>query len=46
MSISMRSLEETWKNLINFFKYYDKEITEYAPDEIEFNRICRVWSNA
>ena len=30
------------KNLKNFFKYYDKEITEYAPDDINFNRICKV----
>ena len=45
MSISMRSLEETWKNLINFFKYYDKEITEYAPDTIELKGISRVWNN-
>ena len=26
----------------NFSKYYDKEITEYARDDVDFNRICRV----
>ena len=36
---------DPWENLMNFLKYYVKEITEYAPDEIEFNRICRVWNN-
>ena len=30
----------------NFFKYYDKEITEYVVDDIDFNRICRVNNNA
>ena len=34
-----------WKNRKNFFKYYDKEITEYAPDDIDFNRISRVNNN-
>ena len=34
-----------WKNRKNFFIYYDKEITEYAPDDIDFNRICRVDNN-
>ena len=34
-----------WKNRKNFFIYYDKEITEYAPDDIDFNRICRVNNN-
>ena len=30
-----------WKNRKNFFLYYDKVIiTEYAPDGIDFNRIC------
>ena len=31
-----------WKNRKNFFIYYDKVITEYAPDDIDFNRICQV----
>ena len=31
-----------WKNPKNFFIYYDKVITEYAPDDIDFNRICQV----
>ena len=31
-----------WKNRKNFSKYYDKEITEYARDDVDFNRICRV----
>ena len=35
-----------WKNMKNFFKYYDKEITEYVVDDIDFNRICRVNNNA
>ena len=30
-----------WKNRKNVFKYYDRKITEYAPDDINFNRICR-----
>ena len=30
------------KNQKNFFIYYDKEITEYVPDDVDFNRICRV----
>ena len=34
-----------WKNRKSFFKYYDKEITEYAPDDIDFNRISRVNNN-
>ena len=35
-----------WKNRKNFLKYYDKEITEYVLDDIDFNRICRVNNNA
>ena len=31
-----------WKNRKNFSKYYDNEITEYAPDDVDINRICRV----
>ena len=31
-----------WKNRKNFFIYYDKVITEYAPDDIDFNGICQV----
>ena len=31
-----------WKNQENFFIFYDKEITEYGPDDINFNRISRV----
>ena len=34
-----------WKNRKNIFIYYDKEITEYAPDDKDFNRICRVNNN-
>ena len=30
-----------WKNLKNFFISYNKVITECAPDDIAFNRICR-----
>lgn len=29
-----------WKNRKNFFKYYDKEIVQYASDDIAFNKIC------
>ena len=36
---------DCWKNWKNFFIYYDKEITGYALDEINFNRICRVNNN-
>ena len=31
-----------WKNRKSFFIYYDKVITEYAPDDIDFNRICLI----
>ena len=31
-----------WENRINPSKYYEKELTEYAPGDIEFNRIGRV----
>ena len=31
-----------WKNQRNYFIYYDKVITEYAPYDIHFNRICQV----
>ena len=34
-----------WKNRKNFFKFYDKEITEYAPHDIDFNKISRVNNN-
>ena len=34
-----------WKNQKNFFVFYDKEITEYAPDNIDFNGIFRVINN-
>ena len=34
-----------WKNRKNFFKYYDKEITEYVSEDIDFQRICRVNNN-
>ena len=34
-----------WKNRKNFFKYYDKEITEYVSEDIDFKRICRVNNN-
>ena len=30
-----------WRNRKNFHIYYDKEIKEYAPDDIDFNKICR-----
>ena len=33
---------DCWKNQKRFFIYYDKIITEYAPDDIDFNIICRV----
>ena len=31
-----------WKNWKSLFKYYDSEVTKYAPDDIDFHRICRV----
>ena len=31
-----------WKNWKNIFIFYDKEIAKYAPDDIDFNRFCRV----
>ena len=34
-----------WKNRKNFFIYYDKKITEYALDDIDFNKVCRVNNN-
>ena len=34
-----------WENRKIFLKYYDREITEYAPDDKDFNRICRVNNN-
>ena len=34
----MRLLEKSKK----LFIYYDNTITEYAPDDIDFNRICQV----
>ena len=37
--IFRRGCCKKWKS---FFKYYDKEVTEYATGDIEFNRICRV----
>ena len=30
-----------WKNRKNFFKFYDKNIIEFAPDDVEFNKICQ-----
>ena len=30
-----------WKNRKNFFKFYGKEITEYASEDIDFNRTCK-----
>ena len=30
------------KNQEKLFIYYDKVITEYAQDDIDFNRICQV----
>ena len=30
--------------IFNFFRFYSKGITEYAPYEIEFNRTCQ-WFN-
>ena len=41
----MRSLKESWKNRKNVFIYYDKEIAEYVPDDLDFNRICKVNNN-
>ena len=34
-----------WKNRKNVFIYYDKEIAEYVPNDIDFNRICKVNNN-
>ena len=34
-----------WKNHKNLFKFYDKEIIEYASEDIDFNKICRVNNN-
>ena len=34
-----------WKNWKNFFKFYDKEITEYASGDINFNRFCKANNN-
>ena len=33
------------KNRKNFFKSYVKEITEYASEDIDFNRICKANNN-
>ena len=33
---------DRWKNRKNLFIFYDKVITTYAPDDIDFNRICQV----
>ena len=42
----MRLLEKAvGKTGKNFFIHYDKEITEYVPDDIDFNTICRVNNN-
>ena len=39
----MRTLEKAvGKTGKIFFKYYEKEITEYARDDIDFNRIYKV----
>ena len=34
-----------WKNRKNVFKFYDKEITKYATEDIDFNRICKANNN-
>ena len=34
-----------WKSRKNVLKSYDKEITEYASEDIDFNRICRDSNN-
>ena len=34
-----------WKNRKNFFKFCDKEIIEYASEDIDFNRICSANNN-
>ena len=31
-----------WKNQKNLLIYHDKIVSKYAPDKIDFNRICRV----
>ena len=36
---------DCWKNRKNFFKFYDKEIIEYASEDIDFNRICSANNN-
>ena len=36
---------DCWKNRKNLFKFYDKEITEYASEDIDFNRICKANNN-
>ena len=42
----MISLEEAvGKTGKTFFKYNDREITEYVPDDIDFIIICRVNNN-
>ena len=40
--IIRRDCRKNWKN---FFKFCDKEITEYASEDIDFNRICRANNN-
>ena len=40
--IIRRGCRKNWKN---FFKFCDKEITEYASEDIDFNRICRANNN-
>ena len=33
------------KNQKNFLKFYDKEITEYVSEYVDFNRICKAIKN-
>ena len=35
-----------WKNWKNFLTFYNKEITEYALEDRDFNRICKANYNA
>ena len=31
----------SWKNRKNLFKFCDKNIVQFAQDDMEFNRICQ-----
>ena len=32
------------KKILDFFMFYSKEIMEYAPVDIEYNRICQLFN--